>query len=70
MESQLKDRMLSVVAERFKLTSIAQSLSEMGAKSIDQALKMMSDIAPQASKFYPKHAWLDGIYKYLGDRRR
>lgn len=62
--------MLSLVSERFKLTSIAQQLSEMGSRNLEEALKTIASLAPEAQKRYPRYAWLDAVYKYLGDARR
>lgn len=70
LEAQFKDRMLSLVSERFKLTSIAQQVSSMGAKNLEEALKVIFQVAPEAQKRYPKYAWLDSVYKYLGDSHR
>lgn len=69
MEQKFRDRLLSLVAERFKLESIAQSASERGAQNIEELLKMLSDIGPEAAKRYPRMVWIDQIYKYLGDTR-
>ena len=69
LEKTFKDKMFSLVAERFKIDSIAASAHERGARSIEEVLKMIADFEGEARERYPKYAWLDAIYKYLGDTR-
>lgn len=61
---------MSLVAERFKIESIAYQAHERGAQNLEEVLKMLSDIEGDARKRYPKYAWIDAIYKFLGDTRR
>ena len=69
LEKEFKDKMMSLIAERFKLESIAQSAKEQGAQNIQDVLKLLSSIENQARRRYPRLVWLDSIYKYMGDMR-
>ena len=70
LETKLKDKLLSVMADRFKIESIAESASLLGANSVAEVLKMLSDMEPEMRKIYPRYAWIDGLYKYMKDKRK
>lgn len=69
LEAKFKDRTLSLIADRFKFESIAQHASERGMQNIQDVLKLLGEVEPKARERYPRHAFIDAIYKYLADRR-
>lgn len=62
-----KDRILNLVAERFKLDAISQAASERGIDSFEGLVKLISDSAGPARQRFPRLHFLDAIWKYLGD---